>query len=143
MDKSFKLFLENTEKNLRDQLKNDDLKNFAKTIQIFYPSAEKFFPAAADLFLKEHKILKLTEQMKKMSIELMKDYLNFEIQKDKVVLTKKDKTQEEHPLVDINHFIRSTTSFKDEDFGYFLLLSYFIQSLHYDSVQLFNIFLLP
>ena len=141
MNNNFQIFVTNTEAKLRSHLKNGEVQEFAHKLTKLYPQANRFFTDETESTLEKNEIPKLLSKMKRFSLQMMEQYKDYDVQADKIVLNKKDGTTEEHPLLDVGLLLKSVLKLKDTEFGYFLIVSFFIQPLNYDFIQLFSVYL--
>jgi hypothetical protein len=141
MSSKFYSFISTFENTLRTHLKNGEIKEFSEKLSKLYPSSIKFFTNDTENLLTKLKAVKFINQFRKISTQLISQYHSYEVQADKVVLTRKDLTKEEYPLINVTDLINRVLELQSDELGTLLVTSYMIQPLNFDFVQLFGIYL--
>jgi hypothetical protein len=79
--------------------------------------------------------------IKKNSALMTRDFKSYEIQPNKIILEKKDLSKEEFPIFNVGDLLKKILKIDENEIGYFLVTSLFIQPVNYDAIQIFSIYL--
>jgi hypothetical protein len=141
MSDKFNTFITNTEKKLRNHLLNGEIKEFSILLSSFYPNSAKFFTKDTETFLSLKHVTNLMINIKKNSALMTRDFKSYEIQPNKIILEKKDLSKEEFPIFNVGDLLKKILKIDENEIGYFLVTSLFIQPVNYDAIQIFSIYL--